>query len=269
MNPALVSFAFSLAITVSSLLLLATGLMLISKLSRAASDLVARAPSLDLIVASFTILPCIVASILAGWTGLAGAVTGQLLALYAFCLLHETIHRDAARGPRIIKFINRTVGRWRNHVALLVTLVAVPGFWVIRLVQVLAWWPLVALLDFPRYKQSEWVNVSRQKFDGLVGHDLVWCLYCDWMTGVYALGAEMLRNVESFWCPIRFYEGKKCANCRIDFPDIDNGWIGADGTMREVERLLHEKYGDGHRTWFGHAARITVKGKPLEACART
>ena len=41
------------------------------------------------------------------------------------------------------------------------------------------------------------------------------------LTGVYSLGAEMLRNVESFWCPIRFYDGKKCDNCKLDFPDIE------------------------------------------------
>src|SRR5687768_3805554 len=163
MNPALVTFAFSLAITASSLLLLASGLMLLGKLSRGASELVARAPLLDVIVASFTILPTVVASILAGWVGFAGALGGQFLALGAFCLLHETIHRDAARGPRIVKFINRTVGRWRNHLALWVTLVALPGFWFIRLIQAFAYWPLVVLLDFPRYRQSDWVNVSRQK----------------------------------------------------------------------------------------------------------
>jgi len=269
MNPALVTFTFSLAITASSMLLLASGLTLLSKLSRAASAAVVRAPLLDLIVASFTILPAVVASIVAGWIGCAGALLGQLLALYVFCLVHETVHRDAARGPRIVKFINRTVGPWRNHLALLVTLVALPGFWFIRFVQAFAYWPLVVLLDFPKYRQGEWVNVSRQKFDGLVGHDLVWCLYCDWMTGVYSLGAEMLRNVESFWCPIRFYDGKKCANCRTDFPDIDHGWIGADGTMREVEQLMHEKYGAGHRAWFGHPARLTVKGKPIETYAQT
>jgi hypothetical protein len=104
---------------------------------------------------------------------------------------------------------------------------------------------------------GEWVTVSRQKFDGLVGHDLIWCLYCDWMTGVYSLGAEMLRNVESFWCPIRFYDGKKCENCRIDFPDIDR-WVPADGNMKQVTELLLEKYppeSEEPRAWFGSTCR--------------
>jgi len=272
MNAYLLTFASATLATAASLLSLAAALSLVGKLGRAGRSVIdraARAPLLDVIVASFTCLPWLVALILGGWIGFAGALVGQFLALYAWCFAHELAHREAARGPRIVKFLNRTVGRWRNHLALLVTLIALPGFWFIRVVQIVAYWPLVALLGFPRYRQSEWVNVSRQKFDGLVGHDLAWCLYCDWMTGVYSLGAEMLRNVESFWCPIRFYDGKKCANCRTDFPDIDHGWVPADGTMREVEQLMHEKYGSGHRTWFGHPARITVKGKPVETYAQT
>src|SRR5688572_23323139 len=269
MNPALTTFTSALAFTAASLLLLAGALTLLNKFSRRTADGLARAPLLDGLVASFTWLPWVVASVLGGWIGFAGALVGQFVALYAWCFAHEMLHREAARGPRIIKFINRAVGRWRNHLALWVTLVALPGFWFIRFIEVIAWWPLVVLLGFPHYRQSEWVNVSRQKFDGLVGHDLVWCLYCDWMTGVYSLGAEMLRNVESFWCPIRFYDGKKCANCRTDFPDVDHGWVPADGTMREVEQVMHEKYGQSQRTWFGHPARITVKGKPVETYVQT
>ena len=87
------------------------------------------------------------------------------------------------------------------------------------------------------------------------------------MTGVYSLGAEMLRNVESFWCPIRYYEGKKCDHCQVDFPDIADGWVDANGTMAEVVTTLEEKYGDGRREWFGHPARLTIRGKPLETVA--
>ncbi|MGB5709417.1 MAG: hypothetical protein WBM44_00705, partial [Waterburya sp.] len=80
-----------------------------------------------------------------------------------------------------------------------------------------------------------------------------WC--CDWMTGVYSLGAEMLRNVESFWCPIRFYDGKKCENCKLDFPDIEGGWVAANGSMDDVEELLKQKYGEQQRSWFSHPDR--------------
>ena len=176
----------------------------------------------------------------------------------------EMLHREAAKGPRIVKFINRTVGRGRNHIALWVTLIALPAFWFIRLAEVAIYWTLPLLVGFPKYKQSEWVNVSRQKFEGLVGHDLIWCLYCDWMTGVYALGAEMLRNVESFWCPIRFYDGKKCDNCKVDFPDVAGGWVPATGNMTDVVVTMEQQYGEGNHAWFGHPTRLTVKGKAVE-----
>ena len=230
--------------------------------ARRISEAFCRAPMLDLLVASFTWIPWVVACAFAGSFGLLGAFLGQVIALMTWTALHELIYRDAARGPRIVKFINRTVGRWRNHLALWITVIAVPGFWLIRFLQIAAYWPLVVLLGFPKYNQSEWINVSRQKFDGLVGHDLIWCLYCDWMTGVYSLGAEMLRNVESFWCPIRFYDGKKCDNCKLDFPDVAHGWVPATATMSDVEQVLESQYAGGNRAWFGHPTRITVHGRP-------
>jgi hypothetical protein len=88
------------------------------------------------------------------------------------------------------------------------------------------------------------------------------------MTGVYSLGGEMLRNVESFWCPIRFYDGKKCENCRTDFPDIDNGWVRADGNMNDVEQVMREKYTNPPRAWFGHPVRLTVKGEAIVESGR-
>jgi hypothetical protein len=228
---------------------------------RGLSDRLIRAPLLDLVVAGFTWIPWIAGITFAGWIGFAGTLLGQFAGLWAWCFIHELAHPEARRGPRIVKFINRTVGRLNNHLALWVTLIALPGFWFIRILQWLAYPPLVWLLGFPRYRHGDWINVSRQKFAGLVGHDLVWCLYCDWMTGVYSLGGEMLRNVESFWCPIRFYDGKKCENCRIDFPDIDGGWVPADATMHDVERVMEQHYGTGRREWFGHPARLTVNGR--------
>ena len=73
--------------------------------------------------------------------------------------------------------------------------------------------------------------------------------------------ALSLSMLESFWCPIRFYDKKKCDNCTIDFPDVSNGWINADGTMAQVTGLIESKYGTGHRSWFGHPARLTVEGQ--------
>jgi hypothetical protein len=223
-----------------------------------------RAPLLDLVLGVFTWIPWLAGAIILGWRGFIGALLGELLAYYFWVLSHELIHRDAVRGPRIVKYINRTVGRWRNHLALWITVVAFPGFLFVRLLEVAVYPSLIWLLRFPRYDHAQWVNISRQKFGGLVGHDLIWCLYCDWMTGVYSLGAEMLRNVESFWCPIRFYDGKKCDNCKLDFPDIKAGWVPPDGTMAQVEHTLSTMYpadGSADRTWFNHPVRLTVNGQ--------
>ncbi|MHC4415716.1 MAG: hypothetical protein ACYS0G_10560 [Planctomycetota bacterium] len=223
-----------------------------------------RAPLLDLVVALLTWLPWLAAGLAAGWPGVGGAIVGQIGAALLWVWGHEQAHREAARGPRLRKAHHRIVGRWRNGAALWFSVLALTPLWVVRIGELLLYPPLRWLLGFPPYRHGDWINVSRQKFDGLVGHDLIWCLYCDWMTGVYALGGEMLRNVESFWCPIRFYNGKKCENCRIDFPDIDAGWVPADGTMADVERTVLQNYGNGRREWFGHPARLTVDGVPTD-----
>ncbi len=243
----------------------------LGKFGRAGAAAFGRAPALDLAVKYFLILPPIGAVVFAGWPGLVGSVVGQIIGLQVWVFLHEFAHRSARRGPRIVKTLNRIVGRWRNHLALWVTAIVVPVFWVIRVAQIFAYPALSWLVGLPRYRHAEWVNVSRQKFEGLIGHDLIWCLYCDWMTGVWSLGSEMLRNVESFWCPIRFYDDKKCENCRIDFPDVTGtpgapGWVPADGTMAEVSELLERQYGPkGDNGWFGHPARLTVNGEPISA----
>ena len=258
---------------VASILFLAALLAILAltsrlpRIGRSVSESIARAPLLDVVVALFTWIPWVIGAAALGWAALLGVILGQIIAVQGWIFVHEFIHREAGRGPRIVKFINRRFGRWRNHLALWVTLIALPGFWLIRLLQIIAYPWLVWLLHFPRYRHGEWINVSRHKFEGLIGHDLIWCLYCDWMTGVYSLGGEMLRNVESFWCPIRFYDGKKCDNCRIDFPDIEGGWVKADGSMQDVENLMERMYPGGDRpaSWFGHPTRLTVDGKPIES----
>jgi hypothetical protein len=252
--------AGSVALLLTVLALMLTGL---GSLPRWLGDVFARAPALDLLIALFTWVPWLAAGVKAGWAGVLGALAGQVATYFVWVAYHETMHRDAVGGPRIVKVLNRIIGKWQNHAALWGTLIALPCFWHFRLIEATVYPFLVVTLDFPRYRHGDWVNVSRHKFEGLVGHDLFWCLYCDWMTGVTALGMEMLRNVESFWCPIRFYEGKKCENCKIDYPDVADGWVPADGTMREVTERLEEMYGNGRRTWFGHRARLTVRGEPV------
>src|SRR2546425_2458882 len=166
---------------------------------------------------------------------------GQVWGMLAWVSAPEMANRQYVAGPRIVTFLNRTVGRFNNHVALWVTALALPVFIVLRVAELCLYPTLTPLVGLPRYRHADWVNVSRQKFTGLVGHDLIWCLYCDWMTGVYALGAEMLRNVESFWCPIRFASGKKCDTCKLDFPDINGGLGAPEGAVGGVGTTLGEK----------------------------
>ncbi|MCS7033108.1 MAG: hypothetical protein NZ561_03830 [Phycisphaerae bacterium] len=261
-------FAWIAAGTAGALLTMSGLLHLLPRLGRwgpRASDAFCRAPLLDLLVTYFTIAPLIAGPLVGGWAGLAGAIFGQFAALVVWSLLHEAFHPQIRRHPRIISTLNRKVGALRNLTAVYWTAVVVPLFWLVRVAQVVVYPGLIWLVDFPRYRQSEWINVSRHKFQGLVGHDLIWCLYCDWMTGVWCLGTEMLRNVESFWCPIRFYDGKKCENCAIDFPDLNTHWIPADGTMGDVAATLQAMYPpqQSPNAWFGHRVRVTANRKPL------
>ncbi|QYK49264.1 MAG: hypothetical protein KF838_05285 [Phycisphaeraceae bacterium] len=268
-------FLTVLALVASSLLLGAGLLHLIPRLGSPGKRLAAalcRAPWLDLPITYFTAAPLFFGPIYAGWIGLLGAVCGQVAAVCIWTVLHEAANRKRISGDRkhtrIVHVLNRKVGRFRNHSAVWITAGAVPIFWVVRVAQYLLWPPIRMLVRFPKYDAGEWVNCSRQKFEGLVGHDLIWCLYCDWMTGIWSLGTEMLRNVESFWCPIRFQHDKKCANCAIDFPDVNGGWVDARSTMSDVASTLDAQYPgpSGVNSWFGYQSRqavLTVDGRTL------
>jgi len=245
----------------------------LGKPGRAVTHALARAPGLDLAITWFTVLPWLLGALLLGWVGLAAGIAGQVVSVLLWSWGHELAHRKSAKGPRIVKVLNRLVGRPRNHIAVWITALAVPIFWIVRLGEWIIYPPLIVLVRFPRYRQRDWVNISRHKFAGLVGHDLIWCLYCDWMTGVWSLGTEMLRNVESFWCPIRFSSEAKCENCAHEFPDIWKGWVPADGSMDEVAAVLEEKYRphappeqqQPSNSWFGHPTRaqLTLEGQTL------
>lgn len=212
-------------------------------------------PGLDLVLLVILPLPWLIGFMQQGLLGLILAILAQIIVMEIWAFIHEKINFHANARPCINQFYNQKFGWWRNNFALYITTLALPVFFLIRFCQIFCYKPLVWLLNFPDYQHSEWVNVSRQKFTGLIGHDLIWCLYCDWMTGVYSLGAEMLRNVESFWCPIRFDDEKKCLNCQLDFPDINQGWVAADSNINEVEKVIKEKYSKAETSWFGHPNR--------------
>jgi hypothetical protein len=258
--------AFALG-TWLALLAGAAALHLIPRLGAAGQRIgiaLCRAPGLDAVITYFTVLPLLVGGFVASWHGLLGAVVGQVLAVLTWVQIHELLHRNVIRGPRIVKSINSIIGPFRNHAALWVTAIITPLFWLVRIAEILFYPILRWLVGFPKYNDGDWVNVSRQKFSGLVGHDLIWCLYCDWMTGIWSLGSEMLRNVESFWCPIRFYNNKKCENCAVDFPDVADGWIAPNGNIEQAAALVKEMHGGGDHSWFGKRATLSIKGKTLE-----
>jgi hypothetical protein len=65
----------------------------------------------------------------------------------------------------------------------------------------------------------------------------------------------MLRNIESFWCPIQFRDEKKNRNASTDFPDIAK-WAPADGTMEDAVRAFEAHYDGKHpNSWWGHPDR--------------
>lgn len=267
-------------VTLAAVLVGAAMLHLIPRLGPPGKALAAwlcRAPGLDVMITYFTVAPMFAGAYfgvrllsgtpeepaspwLAALLGFLAAVLGQIAAVCVWTVLHELANRKHLKGPRIVHTLNRKVGRVRNHAAVWWTALAVPLFWFVRLAEYIVYPPLTWLIRLPKYNTADWVNVSRQKFDGLVGHDLIWCLYCDWMTGVWSLGGEMLRNVETFWCPIRFDSSKKCDNCQHDFPDVAERWTPSNSNMAEVVRRLDENYPgpNGDNSWWGHPARLTV-----------
>lgn len=229
--------------TLISVLALAMTLFGLGKLGKVGDRLatyLSQAPGLDLILSGLILMPWAVGWLVAGWAGIASAVIGQIWASQLWVLWHTWVCRRSRPEVGINSYLSQRYGWWRNHLALWVTMLVLPMFFLIRAVQIGIYPGLTWLLGFKSYNHSEWINVSRHKFEGLIGHDLLWCLYCDWMTGVYSLGAEMLRNVESFWCPIRFYNDKKCENCSLDFPAVNQTWVAADGTMPEVVSTLDQ-----------------------------
>ena len=235
-----------------------------------------KAPGLDLAITWFTAAPMLLGfliahaasrSLVVSALGFTAGWLAMCITSAAWCLWHERQHQEKITSSRIVSLLNAKVGRFRNHAALYATALAVPVFWVIRVAELVVYPLVVLLVRLPSYRHADFVNISRHKFDGLVGHDLIWCLYCDWMTGVWSLGSEMLRNVESFWCPIRFSSPEKCATCAQDFPDVDTSWVAADGTMQQVYDLLDDKLAAGNHSWHGHPSRLTIDGEPAPPIA--
>jgi hypothetical protein len=215
------------------------------------TDRLNEAPYIDWTLGLVTWMPWVVIAYLMTWREVGSYLVGQLLAFHLLCVAHRFYHIN--NKVSIIGTLNHIVGFTRNQLGFYTTLLAFPIFIGIRLSQVFLYPVLLHTIGLPKQNTKDWINISRHKIDGLIGYDLISCLYCDWMTGVYSLGAEMLRNVESFWCPLRFYNKKKCDNCSIDFPDIKQ-WVPSDKDVVQVVKVLQEKYENtphGKRSWWG------------------
>ncbi|MEI6072748.1 MAG: hypothetical protein WCS31_13215 [Verrucomicrobiae bacterium] len=208
----------------------------------------------------FTWVPWAAGGCLGGWVGVGAAIAAQIVLLHVFCLVHRAMR--GKKGRTLTDAQSKILGPVRNQICLLLQTPAVLVFAQVRLAEILLY-PVVARLGkLPTYKPAEWVNLSRHKYDGLIGYDLLWCWYCDWMTGVWALGSEMLRNIESFWCPIRFRSDTKNRNIAVDFPDVAQ-WTPADATMEEAVRTFEARYdGDRPNSWWGHPDRGVRPPKP-------
>jgi len=233
---------------------------IITRLAFAVTEKISEAPLLDIFVSLFTWIPWVAGACLGGWIGVAAAVLAQMAFLHAFCLVHRAIR--GRKGRTLTDAQAKILGPVRNQVCLMFQTPAVLVFAQVRLATIVLYPPVAWLGRLPTYKSSEWINLSRHKYDGLIGYDLLWCWYCDWMTGVWALGSEMLRNIESFWCPIRFRSDVKNRNISTDFPDVDK-WAPADGNMEEAVRAFEAHYGEGRpNSWWGHPGRSTPPRKP-------
>lgn len=224
-----------------------------ARLAFALTEKIEVAPVLDFFVSLFTWVPWVVGFLFGGWPGVLGAVGAQVAGLHGFCLAHRAIR--GKKGRTLTGAQGKLLGPVRNQICLLLQTPAVLVFAMVRLAEILLYPPVAWLGKLPTYKSSEWIKLSRHKYDGLIGYDLLWCWYCDWMTGVWALGGEMLRNIESFWCPIQFLDPQKTRNVSVDFPDAKK-WAPPDGTMEDAVRVFEAHY-DGKRknSWWGHPDR--------------
>ncbi len=195
----------------------------------------------DAAIGAFTLGPiaaCLLipATRAGGWAAwLAAPTAASILYLAIWCVADELV-RGERGGFRIRRYWIRRDGVLRYAIGWTI-LLAVPVFWAVRLAQVVVYPALNVAWGLPRLRARDYIALSRHKTAGLVGADYVFCLYCEWMTGLWSLGTEMLRHLESMWCPLRFGRAEQCERCTAVFPDIA-AWAPADGGMAGVEKFL-------------------------------
>lgn len=250
MTVAIITFCYLVGLTA-----LLHAILLISKKSAEVFRVV---PCLDLWIAAYVYAPPIVTAVVYSWTEVLICIAVQTLFLALYSAMHSLSYRirKGQKGGRLLSSLSKGLSRPRVILGFYITLLAIPVFVVLRVGQLTVYPLLQWSVDYPSYKHSDWIQLSRHKFEGLIGLDLLWCLYCEWAAGVYALGGEMVRNNESFWCPIRFYSQKHCENCEMTFPDLKE-WVEPTGSIEQVQELLEKKYPKNQRpkSWYAHSSR--------------
>jgi hypothetical protein len=207
-------------------------------------DWLARPPAIDLIVILYTVAPWGAAWIVGmrihqhwagGFGGLATSAAAQIIALELFDFIHlRYALRSGIRSLEINGAIERKFGKWNNRVCLWLTIPSIPFFLANRF-GFMGYVIFEKLLGFTHFNTADYITVSRQKIKNLIGADLVWCLYCDWMTGGWTLTTEILNEVESFWCPLQFADHGKCEKCAQFFRT--GHWAQPGCTSQEMSHV--------------------------------
>jgi|GEM_PF-3528828 len=226
----------------------------------------------DAAIAGFTLGPFALALALpavrqGGWIAwLIAPTIAAIVYLALWCAIDELV-RGERRGFHIRTYWIRRDG-WLRYALGWSILLAVPVFWSVRLAQIVVYPVLNIAWGLPRLRTGEYIALSRHKTRGLVGADYLFCLYCEWMTGLWSLGTDMLRNLESMWCPLRFGRADQCERCSQTFPDIAR-WADPAAGMTGVEefyQLHYEGRPMGERSHLG-ARKQSGESQPPETSA--
>ena len=121
------------------ILALATGLTLMGRLGPWGKGLAAalcHTPGLDLALIVLVWLPWLGGLAQAGWGGVLSALVGQVLATQVWVWGHQWVYRHQRPQLGINGYLSQRYGWWRNHLALWITALVLPVFFLIRAAQV-------------------------------------------------------------------------------------------------------------------------------------
>jgi hypothetical protein len=78
-----------------------TGLSYGGSPGKSLSSFLCRAPGLDVTVSLIIWVPWVISGFTGGWIGFVGCLLGQIIALQLWVVVHERLHAEYLRGPRI------------------------------------------------------------------------------------------------------------------------------------------------------------------------